>query len=85
MIVTIPSPLQSYTRRREVEAKGDSAAAVLEDLERQFPGLRFRVVDEQGQLRTHMRLFAGASELRDLAAPLPPHTALHLVHALSGG
>ena len=57
--VTIPSPLFSYTNRREVVADGETLAAVLLDLERQFPGLRFRMVDEQEQLRPHMRVFVG--------------------------
>ena len=85
MRVLIPSPLLSYTGRREVEAHGGTLAALLADLERQFPGLRFRIVDEQGQLRPHMRAFVGQRELRELATPLPEGDTLHLIQALSGG
>jgi sulfur-carrier protein len=85
MRVTIPSPLFSYTNRREVVADGATLAAVLLDLERQFPGLRFRMVDEQDQLRPHMRVFLGSSEMRDMATPLDPAATLHIVQALSGG
>lgn len=83
--VTIPSPLFSYTNRREVVAEGATLAAIMLDLERQFPGLRFRVIDEQDQLRPHMRVFVGSNELRNLESPLDPAATLHIVQALSGG
>ena len=85
MRVTIPSPLLSYTGRREVTAEGETVADVLSDLERQFPGIRFRMVDEQQQIRTHMRMFLDSQEIRDLASPLPAGVTLHIVQALSGG
>jgi molybdopterin converting factor small subunit len=85
MRVLIPSPLLSYTGQREVQASGATLSAVLADLDRQFPGLRFRVVDEQGQLRPHMRVFVGQRELRELQSPLAQDDTLHLIQALSGG
>ncbi|MEO8755355.1 MAG: MoaD/ThiS family protein [Casimicrobiaceae bacterium] len=85
MRVMIPSPLLSYTKRREVTAEGATLEEVLRDLERQFPGIRFRMVDEQDQLRPHMRVFVGQQELRELATPLDAATTLHLIQALSGG
>ncbi len=85
MRVTIPSPLLSYTNRREVVAAGGTLAEVLQDLDRQFPGLRFRMIDEQDRIRPHMRVFLDGEELRDLAAPLDALRTLHIVQALSGG
>lgn len=85
MHVTIPSPLLSYTGRRDVDAAGTTLAAVLADLDRQFPGLRFRMLDEQDRIRPHMRVFLGSDELRQLDAPLDPAATLHIVQALSGG
>jgi molybdopterin synthase sulfur carrier subunit len=85
MRVTIPSPLLSYTNRREVTAAGATLADVMIDLDRQFPGIRFRMIDEQSQLRLHMRAFLGQQELHDLNAPLDPSATLHIVQALSGG
>jgi molybdopterin synthase sulfur carrier subunit len=85
MRVTIPSPLLSYTGRREVEAAGRTVDEVLRDLDRQFPGLRFRMIDEQDCIRPHMRVFIDANESRDLAAKLPAGATLHIVQALSGG
>lgn len=85
MRVTIPSPLFQYTGRKDVEASGTTLAEVLLDLDRQFPGLRFRMIDEQDALRPHMRVFLGTRELRNLASPLDPGATLHIVQALSGG
>jgi predicted phage tail protein len=83
--VTIPSPLLSYTGRREVSADGATVAEVLRDLDRQFPGLRFRMVDEQDRIRQHMRVFIDAGEIRDLGNVVPAGATLHIVQALSGG
>lgn len=85
MRVTIPSPLLDYTRRREVSAEGATLDAVLRDLDRQFPGIRFRMVDEQDRIRPHMRVFLDGDELRDPATVLDTERTLHIVQALSGG
>lgn len=85
MQVTIPSPLLHYTGRKDVRAAGATLAEVLTDLDRQFPGLRFRMIDEQDRLRPHMRVFLGPHELRELGTPLDPAATLHIVQALSGG
>jgi sulfur-carrier protein len=83
--VTIASPLLSYTGRREVEARGATVDEVLRDLDRQFPGIRFRMVDEQDGLRRHMRVFLDREETRELSARIPAGVSLHIVQALSGG
>lgn len=86
MMVRIPTPLRSYTEQAAaVEAEGSSVAEVLVDLDRRFPGLRFRVVDEQGRLRPHMRVFVNDENVRDLGTPLTPGDELTLMQALSGG
>jgi molybdopterin converting factor small subunit len=85
MTVVIPTPLRSYTGRREVEASGPTLGAVLLDLDRQFPGLRFRVVDEQERVRPHIRLFVNGEQTPDLARALGPADRLVIVPALSGG
>jgi molybdopterin synthase sulfur carrier subunit len=83
--VTIPSPLISYTGKREVSAEGTTLAQVLLDLDRQFPGIRFRMIDEQDCIRTHMRFFLDGDELRELRAALNAKQTLNIVQALSGG
>ena len=69
--VRIPTPLRSYTgQSATVEADGATIEALLEDLDRRHPGIRFRIVDEQGRLRRHMSVFVDAERERDLSADL---------------
>ena len=86
MKVSIPSPLRSYTAQRsEAEASGASLSELLADLERQFPGIRFRMIDEQDRLRPHMRMFVNRVETRVLATALGSGDEVHIFQALSGG
>ena len=85
MQVLIPSSLRSYTRLLRVQASGTTLGELLADLERQFPGLRFRMVDEQDRIRPHMRVFVGGRAIHDLAQPLQPADDVNIVQALSGG
>ena len=85
MKVRIPSPLHSYTESTEVTASGATLADLLLDLDRQFPGLRFRVIDELDRLRPHMRLFVNQQPVRDLAHSLASTDRVQIVQALSGG
>jgi molybdopterin converting factor small subunit len=85
MKVRIPSPLHSYTESAEVSANGATLAELLVDLDRQYPGLRFRVIDELDRLRPHMRIFVNQQQVRDLARPLAASDSVQIVQALSGG
>jgi hypothetical protein len=64
---------------------GDTVAAVLDDLVRQYPGIRFRMVDEQGRICRHIRLFCGGRALQGLGDALADDQELCIVQALSGG
>jgi molybdopterin converting factor small subunit len=84
--VRVPDPLRSYTQQQKVvEAAGATVAAVLFDLDRQFPGLRFRMVDEQDRLRKHMKVFVNDESVRDLDTPLKSTDEVTIMQALSGG
>lgn len=85
MKVLIPGALRSYTRESQVEAEGGTLEALFTDLDRRYPGLRFRVVDEQGQLRPNMRIFVNGLGVRDLRHGLKPDDFVAVVLALSGG
>jgi molybdopterin converting factor small subunit len=85
MRVIIPTPLRSYTGRREVEANGSTLGAVLLDLDRQYPGIRFRMIDEQDRMRPHVRFFLDGEAVLDLAHPIGPADEIVIVPALSGG
>jgi molybdopterin converting factor small subunit len=83
--VLIPSPLLSYTNKQEVAATGATLAELLADLDRQYPGLRFRVIDEQDQMRAHIRFFVNGEQVFELTRSLRPTDAVQIVQALSGG
>jgi molybdopterin converting factor small subunit len=84
--VRIPTPLRSYTgQRSSVDAHGTTVAEALADLDRQFPGIRFRMVDEQGRIRRHMKVFVNEEATRDLEAHLSDEDVLTIMQALSGG
>ncbi len=85
MKVLIPSPLRSYTGSREVDAAGESIDEVLLDLDRRFPGIRFRMVDEQDRMRPHVRFFVDGEQAFDLGRRLAPGASVQIVQALSGG
>jgi molybdopterin synthase sulfur carrier subunit len=84
--VSIPTPLRSYTTgEAQVEAEGATLRQLLDDLDRRHPGLKFRVVDEQGRLRKHMRVFLNRSVATDLDQAVKAGDEVTLMQALSGG
>ncbi len=86
MKVFIPPPLRSYTNKTSVvEGEGTTLAELLVDLDRRFPGIRFRIVDEQGQIRQHLHFFVNQSIAPDLGAPLKPQDEVRIITAISGG
>jgi molybdopterin converting factor small subunit len=84
--VNVASPLRSYTQgAQRLAAEGATVAQVLADLERRFPGMRFRMIDEQGRIRQHIRIFVNTTGVEDLSAPVAARDVVHLICALSGG
>jgi sulfur-carrier protein len=85
MKVLMPGALRSYTHASQVEATGETLDALFADLERRYPGLRFRIVAEQNRLRPNMRIFVNGLGVRDLQHALQPDDFVAVVLALSGG
>ena len=85
MKVLIPSPLFSYTQHREVDAQGATLAELLLDLEAHYPGIRFRIIDEQDKMRGHMRFFVNHMQVFELNHALQKSDSVQIVQALSGG
>jgi molybdopterin converting factor small subunit len=85
MRVAIATPLRSYTHAAEVEAEGATLRDVLVDLDRRFPGIRFRMIDEQDRIRSHMRIFRNGEQALSLDEPTCDTDEIHILQALSGG
>ncbi len=92
--VRLPSPLRSYTDgKSEVDIavpvlapeSPTSLASVLAALDASYPGIRFRMIDEQGDMRPHIKMFVGRDLTRNLATQVPGGSELMIVAALSGG
>lgn len=88
--VAIPSPLRSYCDGAALvtiacAAEPSTLGDLLAGLESAYPGIRFRMLDEQGRLRPHIKVFVNAAVERDPAAVLPPKADVMIVAALSGG
>ncbi len=92
--VRIPSPLRSYTGG-EAEVRvalpllapesPPSLSAVMAALEGAYHGIRFRMVDEHGRLRPHIRIYVDGRDARDMRTPVPQGAEVMIVAALSGG
>ena len=87
--VRIPTPLRQVTKgNAEVQAKGDTVDDVIADLERQFPGLRERLVDEAGELRRFINIYVNEEDIRFLDSrktALKDGDQMSIVPAIAGG
>jgi len=84
--VLIPTPLRSYTgERSEVEAEGTTLAELLADLDRRYPGIRFRMIDEQDAIRRHIRIWVNRDQVSTLQVQLGAEDEVIIFQALSGG
>lgn len=86
MKVYVPSALRSYTGGKdEVEASGTTLDEVLRELDKRYPGFRFRIVDEQDAIRPHIKIFVNHDQARELSAALRAEDEVSILLALSGG
>ena len=89
VLVRVPTPLRSLTKgNAEVQAKGDTVADVVDDLDRQFPGLRERLVDDSGELRRFINVYVNGEDIRFLQAKtttLKDGDEVSIVPAIAGG
>lgn len=86
MRVLVPGPLRSYTDdAATVTVDGDTLADVVGELDRRYPGIRFRIVDEHGRIRQHIKFFVNGMQARDLSPQLTADDEVMIVCALTGG
>ena len=87
--VRIPTPLRAVAKgNAEVQAKGDTIDAVVADLERQFPGMRERLVDDSGTLRRFINVYVNGEDVRFMDSgqtPLKDGDEVSIVPAIAGG
>ena len=88
----IPGPLRAFTGNRAQVQLPDAAPATLREalqlLWRAYPGLRDRVLTEEGQIREHINIFVGNEAVRyleGLATPIADSAEIFIIPAISGG
>lgn len=87
--VRIPTPLQKLTKdQSEVQADGATLKAVIEDLERKFPGFKDRICDETGKIRRFVNVYVNEEDARFLqaeATPVKDGDDISIIPAIAGG
>ncbi|NRQ48386.1 ubiquitin-like small modifier protein 1 [Aeromicrobium stalagmiti] len=87
--VRIPTILRSYTQdQSQVTADGATLSDVLESLESSFPGIKARVVDDEGKLRRFVNIYVAEEDVRfsqGLDTPTPDGAQVSIIPAVAGG
>ena len=87
--VRIPTILRTYTGgESEVSAEGDTLAAVLDDLDASYAGIKGRILDEAGQLRRFVNVYVGNDDVRfldELETATPDGVQISVIPAVAGG
>ncbi|HEV7502743.1 MAG TPA: MoaD family protein [Vicinamibacteria bacterium] len=87
--VQIPAPLRSLTAgAAEVEVEASTLQGLLDALETRFKGVKSRLCDEEGRLRSYVRVFVNGEDARtlgDASAPLRSGDTVSIVPAIAGG
>lgn len=86
MKVKISSPLQNYTKGiSTVEIDKPTLNEVINELDCQYPGIKFRFIDEQDKIRPHMRIYVNGEVINNIFSELDPNSEIFIVHLISGG
>lgn len=87
--VRIPTPLQKLTKdKSEIEAKGKNIRELIDDLEKNFPGIKGRLCDEKGVLRRFINIYINEEDIRFLEmdkTPLKDGDEISIIPAIAGG
>lgn len=89
IVVRIPTPLQKLTSdKAEVTARGGTVQEILQDLDRQYPGLKERLCDPAGKLRRFVNIYVNEEDIRFLkqeSTPIQDGDELSIIPAIAGG
>ncbi len=86
MQIKLAGLFNAYTKgQNDLHIKGETITEVLVNLDHVFPGIRFRFIDEQEKIRTHINLYLNNSRIEDIHRKIKDTDTLFIVQALSGG
>jgi molybdopterin synthase sulfur carrier subunit len=87
--VRIPTPLRRFTGGAEaVSANGDTVAALVDDMEKNYPGIKERICDEKGKVRRFVNIFVNGDDIRflnNVATQVRDGDEVSIVPAIAGG
>jgi molybdopterin synthase sulfur carrier subunit len=87
--VRVPTPLRKFTNGQdEVSAQGSSVRALVDDLEKNFPGIKERICDEAGKVRRFVNVYVNGDDIRflqNLETSLKEGDSISIVPAIAGG
>jgi MoaD family protein len=87
--VRIPTPLRKLTAgKEEVAAAGGTIGELITDLEKNYPGIKARICDDDGKVRRFVNIFANDEDIRFLAnldTPVKETDEVSIVPAIAGG
>jgi molybdopterin synthase sulfur carrier subunit len=87
--VRVPTPLRKFTQGAdEVTAQGNNVRAMVEDLDKNFPGIKERICDETGKIRRFVNVYVNGDDIRflqNLDTALEEGDNISIVPAIAGG
>lgn len=87
--VRIPAPLQKLTQNQsEVAAEAGNIKELVFDLEKKFPGIKERILDENGKIRRFINFYVNDEDIRFLKqddTPLSDGNEVSIIPAIAGG
>ena len=87
--VRVPTPLRKFTNGAdEVSAQGSSIKALVNDLEKTYPGIKERISDETGKVRRFVNVYVNGDDIRflqNLETAVKEGDNISIVPAIAGG
>ena len=87
--VRVPTVLRQHTDgEKKVHAEGATLRELIDDLEARHPGLKDRLVDEDGQIRRFINVYVDDEDARFLGGietPLDDGVVVSVLPAVAGG
>jgi molybdopterin synthase sulfur carrier subunit len=87
--VRVPTPLRKFTKGvDEVDAQGNNIRSIVEDLEKNYPGIKERICDESGKVRRFVNVYVNGDDIRflqNLETALKEGDNISIVPAIAGG
>ena len=87
--VRIPTPLRKLTDNQEsIEVESNTIGGAIDELEGKFPGIKERLVDEEGEIRRFVNVYVNEEDIRFLEnqdTPLQEGDDISIIPAIAGG